>query len=122
MQAILSYFGVPLQSVGTAAIVWAARTDCPACVCKPSVTCGGGAPPVVSEASWIESTLCASVLLAVFAAGLVLGAAAQVVFGARAARQATPLAAAAEEQLAVEAEARLQAAAARARTQAAKHL
>ena len=120
MQAILSYFLAPIQSVGTAAIVWAARSDCPACVCKPTVTCGGGAPPVVSEASWGESTLSAFVLFAVFAAGLVLGAAAQVVFGARAASGAAPVAAAPEEQLAVDAEARVQAAAARARILAAK--
>ena len=120
MQAILSYFGAPLQSVGTAAIVWAARSDCPACVCRPSVSCGGGAPPVVSEPSWGESTLSGFVLTAVFAAGLVVGAAAQVVFGAGAGRQATQLAAAADEQLTVVAEARLQAAAARARTLAAK--
>ena len=77
-------------------------------------------PPVVSEPSWGESTLSGFVLTAVFAAGLVVGAAAQVVFGARASRQATHLAAVADEQLTVVAEARLQAAAARARTLAAK--
>ena len=77
-------------------------------------------PPVVSEASWGESTLSAFVLFAVFAAGLVLGAAAQVVFGARAAPGAAPVAAAPEEQLAVDAEARVQAAAMRARILAAK--
>ena len=122
MQAILSYLLAPIQSVGTAAIVWAARTDCPACVCKPSVTCGGGAAPVVSEATWGESTLNAFVLSAVFAAGLVLGAAAQVVFGARTARAAAPVASLPAEQLAVDAEARAQAVAAQARALAGKQL
>ena len=95
--------------------MWAARTECPDCVCKPTFNCHGtGATTVSHEPSWTEAALSLTVLVSVFSAGLAIGAGGQrlVLPAVHAARAAlTPAAGRTLDELARE-----QAAAARART------
>ena len=118
MQAISSFCAESLSSLGTALIVWAARSDCPACVCRPSVTCaGGGSPKVLQEGE--EAGLPWLLILThagIFIAGLLLGAAGQLLWGPRAPASPAPVAAARPAAFSIEDEAREQAAAARARS------